>query len=208
MTQPPPNQPQPDAFQQYPPAPQPMQAPPKKGKKWPWILGAIVVIIALVAIFGGGDDTKKADNTASSAAKGGSDNSSAGINTPVRDGKFEFTVTGVEKNLSSVGDNPYLTQQAQGQFVIVSVKVENIGDKPQSFSPTSQKVVDSQGRSFEPDTTAQVALGGSDIPIWDNINPGNSVDVKLVYDMPKNAAPASIELHDSMFSGGASVNLK
>lgn len=48
---------------------------------------------------------------------------------------------------------------------------------------------------------------GSDIPAWDNINPGNAVDVSLVYDMPAGAVPARIELHDSMFSGGATVEL-
>ena len=44
--------------------------------------------------------------------------------------------------------------------------------------------------------------------MWDNINPGNTVEVKVVFDMPKDAVPATIELHDSMFSGGAKVALK
>ncbi len=53
------------------------------------------------------------------------------MNMPVRDGKFEFVVTGVQPGLAEVGDNPYLTKKAQGQFVIVTVTVKNIGDKPQ-----------------------------------------------------------------------------
>lgn len=63
-----------------------------------------------------------------------------------------------------------------------------------------------KGRSFETDTSAQIALDNNDIAVWDNINPGNTVDVSLVYDMPAGAVPASIELHDSMFSGGVTVN--
>jgi hypothetical protein len=37
------------------------------------------------------------------------------------------------------------------------------------------------------------------------INPGNSVKGTLVFDMPKDAKPATIEMHDSRFSGGVVV---
>lgn len=39
------------------------------------------------------------------------------------------------------------------------------------------------------------------------INPGNTVKGVLVFDMPKGTTPASIELHDSMLSGGVTVSL-
>ncbi|GAC51366.1 hypothetical protein GOAMI_01_00720 [Gordonia amicalis NBRC 100051 = JCM 11271] len=91
--------------------------------------------------------------------------------------------------------------------MIVTLTVKNTSKEPKGFSPSDQKLFDDQGRSFEPNATAQIALGGSDIPVWDNINPGNTVDVKVVYDMPADAKPATIELHDSMFSGGVKVNL-
>ena len=214
---------QPYAQQPYGAAPIPGPPQPKKKRTWPWLLGAIVVLLIVIsALSGGGSD--KSDDTASSgstsAASGGgdaavdagansdNDKPAVGLNTPVRDGKFEFVVTGVESGVAEVGDNPYLTEKAQGQFVIVSLTVKNISDKPQSFAPGSQKLVDDQGRSFESNTSAQVALGGSDITIWDNINPGNAVQAKVVYDMPAGAVPARIELHDSMFSGGESVSLK
>ncbi|MEO9328399.1 DUF4352 domain-containing protein [Gordonia aurantiaca] len=203
-----------------PPA-QPPAAPPKKKKKWPWILGILVVLIVIIAVAtsGGGDDSDNSasSNNSSSADQAGSggdekgddkgDEKAPGLNTPVRDGKFEFVVTNVESGLTSVGDNPFLTEEAQGQFVVVTMTVMNTSKEPKDFSPTNQKLYDTDGRSFEPDTTAQIALGGSDIPVWDNINPGNTVEVKVIYDMPADAKPASIELHDSMFSGGVKVNL-
>ncbi|VFA96619.1 Telomeric repeat-binding factor 2 [Nocardia cyriacigeorgica] len=40
------------------------------------------------------------------------------------------------------------------------------------------------------------------------INPGNSVDVTIVFDVPVDTVPAALELHDSMFSGGAKVALR
>lgn len=208
----------------YPAPGSPLSTPPKQRKKWPWIVGAIVAVLVLAAAFGsGGDSDSSKDGAASDSSTSSDSNAVAdgdksddsrekpkqvGLNTPVRDGKFEFTVTAVDSGLQSVGDNPYLTEEAQGQFVVVSLKVENIGDEPQSFSPSAQKATDAKGRTFEADTTAQIALGGSDVTVWDSINPGNSVDVKLVFDMPKNARPAAVELHDSMFSGGVKVNLK
>ncbi len=197
--------------------PQPIPAPPKKKRKWPWILGAIVVLIIIIAVAtsGGSDDSSPSGSQNGAAQNGSAQNApangggeqAAGLNTPVRDGKFEFVVTGVEKGLASVGDNPYLTEQAQGQFVVVTMTVKNISDKAYGFSPSDQKLLDAQGREFEPSTSAQIALGGSDIPVWDNINPGNTVTAKVVFDMPKDAVPTAIELHDSMFSGGAKVTL-
>ena len=183
-----------------------------------WIVGAIVVLfIIIAAVSGGGGDDK--NSTEKAGAPGGTtaaketatqerEDAPARMNTPVRDGKFEFVVTDVQSGLESVGDNPYFTEQAQGQFVIVTMTVENTSDAPKGFSPSDQKLFDAQGRSFEPSPTAQIALGGSDIAVWDNINPGNKVTVKVVYDMPKGAVPASIELHDSAFSGGEKVSLK
>ena len=116
----------------------PFQPPKKKAKKWPWIVGAIVVLfIIIAAVSGGGGDDKNSTETAgapgaTTAAKETAtqerEDAPAGMNTPVRDGKFEFVVTDVQSGLESVGDNPYLTEQAQGQFVIVTMTVENTSD--------------------------------------------------------------------------------
>ncbi|MBU8808836.1 DUF4352 domain-containing protein [Mycolicibacterium goodii] len=201
------------------PAPQgvpyPPQPPAKKKHKWPAIVGGVVALMIVGSIFNDDKkDTKPAESTATVAqspaaapAETKQAETAATLNTPVRDGKFEFVVRSVQSGLADVGDNPFLNQKAQGQFVIVTLTVQNIGDRPQGFSPSNQKLIDTEGRSFETDTSAQIALDDNDIAVWDNINPGNTVDVSLVYDMPVGSVPASIELHDSMFSGGATVNL-
>jgi len=127
------------------------------------------------------------------------------IGTAVRDGKFEFTVTKVQPGVAKVGDS-FLEQKAQGQFVLVHVTVTNIGDEAQYFSDSEQKVKDVQGRQFSADTSAAIHIKGNDV-FLNEINPGNTVKGVLVYDMPKGAKPASIELHDSPFSGGVTVRL-
>ncbi|WP_328963496.1 DUF4352 domain-containing protein [Streptomyces virginiae] len=56
------------------------------------------------------------------------------------------------------------------------------------------------------DTAAAIHLDGSE-SFLEQINPGNVLDGIVVFDIPKGADPARIELHDSMFSGGATVDL-
>ena len=128
-----------------------------------------------------------------------------GVGTPVRDGKFEFTVTKVETGVSSIGES-FMAEEPDGQFVLVHITVKNIGDKSQTLFDSEQTLKDGQGRSFDTDSSALFAM---DDNIWmEDINPGNSMKGTLVYDMPTDAQPAEIELHDSMFSGGVTVSLK
>lgn len=213
-----PGQPQ-QAYTAVPQPPAPQQ-PEKKSKKG-LIIGVLVAIFALCGISivatGGGDDSKTTTTTAAAGdtkqnapteeAKDSDEDKTVGLNQPVRDGKFEFVVKKVQTGVSSVGES-FMEQKAQGQFVVVTVTVKNIGNKSQGFSPSDQKLIDNEEREHESDATAAIALGGSDIPIWDEINPGNKVTVKLVFDIPKDAVPEAIELHDSMFSNGAKVSLK
>lgn len=208
---------------QYPMPPQPPAPEKKKRKKWPWILGVVAVVVVVVSVSGNSGDDKSSTPAGAAAPVAGAPTAGVpaagapaakpagkptpGLNTPVRDGKFEFVVTDVQTGLSEVGDNPYLQQKAQGQFVVVTMTVNNTSKKAQSLSPSDQKMYDSQGREFESDPMAAVNVG-SDVPVWDQINPGNTVTVKAVYDMPVGAVPDHIELHDSMFSGGAKVSLR
>lgn len=211
---------------QPPPA---QQGPPikKKPKKWPFVVGAAVAVFAIIGVSGGeGDDDKAATAAVPTSgtapiseiaavapvapvektAAASIPKSLPGMNVPVRDGKFEFVVTDVETGLTSIGDNPYLMKQAQGQFVVVTISVTNTSGEPKGLSPDNQEMYDAQGRKFTSDTSAALNLD-SDVPIWDEINPGNAVTIKVVYDMPAGAQPAEMELHDSMFSGGVRVAL-
>ena len=123
----------------------------------------------------------------------------------MRDGQFGFTVTKVEPGVTSVGGD-MLGEKAQGPFVLIHVAVENIGTEAQLFSDSSQKVRDAEGRQFSAETGAAIHLEDNDV-FLNEINPGNTVTGVLVFDMPKDAKPTSIELHDSPFSGGVTVRL-
>ncbi|MGO1318522.1 MAG: DUF4352 domain-containing protein [Cellulomonadaceae bacterium] len=129
----------------------------------------------------------------------------AGVGSAVRDGKFEFTVTAVETGLESVGES-FMLEEAQGQFVLVRVTVHNVGDEAQYFSGSDQELIDEAGRTHSADTMAAIALGDAD-SFLNQINPGITVEGVVVFDIPVDAVPTSIVLHDSMFSGGVEVAL-
>ncbi|KRF47037.1 DUF4352 domain-containing protein [Terrabacter sp. Soil810] len=127
------------------------------------------------------------------------------IGTPVRDGKFEFTVKSVKCGISTVG-NEYLNTKAQGQFCAVQLHIENIGDEPQSMFADNQLAFDAKDRKFSADSTASIYDDSSQV-LFEEINPGNSVKGKVYFDVPKGAKLTQLELHDSMFSDGVKVAL-
>lgn len=141
------------------------------------------------------EDAPEKDTAAQAAKVGGA----------VRDGQFEFTVTKVEKGVKRVGSSSF-GQKPQGQYVLVHVRVKNIGAEAQTLFDSEQKLRDGQGREFSADTSAGMYLEDNDVFV-NEVNPGNVVVGTLVYDMPKDASPTSIELHDSMFSDGVTVSL-
>lgn len=140
---------------------------------------------------------KQADKPAAKAGPG--------IGTPVRDGKFEFTVTGV-KTASSVGQSG-LSKQAQGQFLIYAMTVQNVGDEAQLFDASNQKLLGADGKQYSADSAAGIYLGEAGNAFLNQINPGNTVKGQIVFDVPKGTEVSELELHDSMFSGGVKVAL-
>lgn len=172
---------------------------------------ALIVVVSVASSLGGGDTTTGTAGTADTAggaqapAAAAPEETVPGLGTAVRDGKLEFTVTAVEPGVTNVGDE-FLSVDAQGQFVLVHVTVTNIGDAAQMFDASSQKLFDTQGREHSADSTAGIYLGDAN-SFLNDINPGNSIQGVVVFDVPADAVPASVELHDSFMSGGSTVAL-
>lgn len=157
---------------------------------------------------GGGDGGSGAVSD-SGDSKGGDDkgkDKAAKVGDPVRDGKFEFTVQRVKCGVSKVGTD-LLGATAQGQFCLVTVKVKNIAKEPQSFSDSYQKAYAADGTEYTSDSEAGIYANKDAATLFNEINPGNGITGVLVYDIPEKAKLAKLELHDSMFSGGVTVQL-
>jgi Domain of unknown function (DUF4352) len=130
----------------------------------------------------------------------------AGIGTPVRDGKFQFTITKITY-AKTVGGQ--FGQTAQGEYTIVHVTVTNIGSVPQTLDDSAQYLYDAKGRKFSADSAADIfANGSSNSVFFNSINPGNTVHGKIAFDLPPGDKAVKAELHDSLFSGGVTVSLR
>ncbi len=231
MTQPTPHDP---ASQPPPGPPIPGDGAPATAARRSWFarhkiltaIGAVVLLVIVMNAVNGGDDAATPATGGSSASQAtesdaasqdgaestenepaeDSEPAAATIGTPVRDGKFEFTVTSLEPGVEHIGSDGFGVD-AQGQFLLVHVTVTNIGDEAQYFDGSSQDLTDTEGRTHSADSSAAIYLDDSN-SFLNQINPGNSVDGVVVFDIPVGAVPASIELHDSAWSGGVTVSLE
>ncbi|MGY1842075.1 DUF4352 domain-containing protein [Modestobacter sp. SYSU DS0875] len=208
------------------PAPEQAQATGKKPLyKRAWFIVLAVIAVLVIGANLGGTDTE--DATASASSDSTSDGAAPaedaaaptaeeiaveeepgnpGIGEPAADGKFNFVVNGVDCSTTEIG-NEYLNTTAQGQFCIVDVAITNIGDKAQSFFGDNAKLFNAQGQEFSADSEAAIYLDDSS-SLYEEINPGNSLTSKVVFDVPAGTVPTAIELHDSAFSGGVTVDLQ
>ncbi len=180
-------------------------------KKKRFILLAVIalIVIIVIATSSGGDEGSSSSSSTdggSSSTGGGSSENAVGLNQAVQDGKFEFTVTGVDCSKNTLGADPISTQ-ATGVFCLVNVSVANIGDEAQTLDSTSQYGYDAAGKKFSTDTEAAFYLENGGDTLFEQLNPGTSVDGVLVFDVPAETQLTKLELHDSPFSGGVTVNL-
>lgn len=175
-----------------------------KKKRFIIPLGLLALII-LISVGSGGDDgdpgeTIAADDVPEEVPEEASE---ARMGEAATDGQFTFTVTGFECGETTIGEDPF-HEEAQGQFCLLDVTVENTGTEARGLSADNQYLYDDEERQFSSDITYAFAI---DTPIYEEINPGNSIQGTIVFDVPQDANIVFAELHDSPFSGGVLVSL-
>ena len=129
-----------------------------------------------------------------------------GLNTPVKDGKFEFVVASMSCGHASVS-RAFVSRPAQGQFCLVGLTVRNVGTKAQTFADAFQKAAGPSGDTYGTDTAAGVLANVDGANVWTLINPGNKVSGTIVFDIPATSTIATVELHDSALSRGVTVQV-
>jgi len=130
-------------------------------------------------------------------------------NLSAKDGKFQFTVTSIScgtKTYSSPGG--YSSQTAQGVYCRIGLTVKNIGKKSQMLEESTQTLNSYSGTQYSADTEADIYLNSNGMWAFKSLNPGLQLSGYLFFDVPKGTRIASLSVHDSAFSGGATLNLK
>ncbi len=119
------------------------------------------------------------------------------------DGPLTFTVVGVESGTTITDtENEFLTKDAQGEFIVVRLTVQNTSPDPGQFLGTFQKL-NAAGQQFTIDDEATFYVGGGFV----DIPPGAEAAVGLAYDVPPGTVPESVELHADPISPGVVLPL-
>ncbi|MDA2805215.1 DUF4352 domain-containing protein [Nocardiopsis suaedae] len=162
--------------------------------------GCVALIVSSPPSDDGGSADPSADGGGSEGEGGSGDGGSGGqdaaaIGETVESGAFAFTVTGVETGVTEVSDESgFVTETPDGQYVVVDVTVENIGEESGYFDSSSQKLIDADGKEYSTDTVAEIT--GDTESLLNEINPGNTVEGQLIFDVPEDVELDRLELRD------------
>lgn len=165
----------------------------KKRRKWPWILLGIFLFCVLVyagTAGGGGEDT---ESTAGGGGTASEEESveTVGVGEPGEVGSWIVTVNGTE-TAGVVGDG-YYQEQAQGEFVIVDVTVENSGTEATYFDETALSLIDADGNEH----SAGYVPGDEEFFV-EQINPGNQSSGRAAFDVPEGTEPVALQVEDML----------
>jgi hypothetical protein len=180
--------------------------PPPEPQRTPWAVlgigrtqsGGTAVLLAI----GGLAAARALDDepAAVSAAAAGQ------VGVPARDGDLELTVTEHACGSRTLGDG-LLPSTARGAYCVVTLRVRNVGQRPQPFDEAGQKAYDRAGGSYTHDALAEYQVNSATHGWFKLIDPGAQVTGKLVFDVPEPASLASVELHATPSSAGVRVPL-
>lgn len=181
---------------------------------WFWVL-AIIVIGAIGVNSGGNTDTETANAPAQEQqqeqSSGGQQKEQAkeykvGDVVPVE--KFEYKVNSI-KTATKIG-NEFLNKKTDGQFLIINVTVTNKDSEARIIDTSLFKIIDSQGREFEPMADGDVYVNENVEFFLQEVNPNLSKTGNIVFEMPKDAKGLKLEVNSGVgFAAGttALINL-
>ncbi|ASU82757.1 DUF4352 domain-containing protein [Nocardiopsis gilva YIM 90087] len=102
---------------------------------------------------------------------------------------WKITVTGIDTT-DTYGPE-YLEEEAQGEFKVVGLEVENVGDEATLFDASALKLEDADGKKYSSQTT----IGENDL-FLKQINPGNKASGEAVVDVPKGTEITQVVIED------------
>jgi hypothetical protein len=169
------------------------------------LLGLVAIALLLVAGVAAQRYTTEDSAAAPQATPTRTTPATPGVGAAVRDGKFEFVVSRVDCSRTTLGEER-LRRTAKGKFCVVSLSARNIADAAQFFLSYAQKGFDAAGAEYGVDEIADLYVNRDTKTFLDRVAPGQRVTGMIVFDVPKTATLTTLELHDSLLSGGVRVS--
>lgn len=184
---------------------------------WFWVL-VVIVIGAIGANMEENNGTQTANAPTQEQSSGGKQETKTeekkeqakeykvGDVVPVE--KFEYKVNSI-KTATKIG-NEFLNKKTDGQFLIINVTVTNKDSEARIIDTSLFKIIDSQGREFEPMADGDVYVNENVEFFLQEVNPNLSKTGNIVFEMPKDAKGLKLEVNSGVgFAGGttALINL-
>jgi len=144
------------------------------------LLVLILGVACTVALFAGGPVEEESGE-------------SVGMGEPGTVGQWVVTVTDVEEAATS-GDAP--EEEAQGEFVLVNVTVENSGTEAAVFDDSAVSLIDADGNTYSSSGTGDDPLFG------EQIDPGDQVSGSVTVDVPEGAEITAVEVRNAQSGEG------
>jgi hypothetical protein len=119
---------------------------------------------------------------------------------------FGFDVTGLHCGVPSIGPEG-LEQKADGQFCLLDVKVTNKGGEPELFDSGAPRVHDTNGVAYAVADQAVVFLNDASPSLLAEVEPGETVNGVLPFDVPSDVHLSEAELTGTVSTPGVRVAL-
>lgn len=130
-----------------------------------------------------------------------------GFGAAVTSGNLSFTAHSMSEAGATVGSE-YLSATAQGRFLRLNLQVLNVGDEPETFFVNHLTLIDAEGRRYDADSSATI-YASPDAQTWiSQINPGNAVVGDVIFDLPAEAAPVSLEVQGGFLAKKMTIQLQ
>lgn len=176
---------------------------PKKRKKWPFVLGALVLLLIIVIV--ATNAGKKSDKTGSGSSSSSSSSSSSGDTHKVGDtahtGDLDVTLDTVKDPYTPT--NEIEKPQAGQRFVAVEMSLKNTASDKKTFSSIiGAELSDADGQHFT------IALAGTDLPqLEGDIQAGETRKGWMVFGVPDASNGLKLRVKGDVTSQGSVFTL-
>jgi hypothetical protein len=156
-------------------------------------LGSVIAVAVMSVLAAGTSGEDEEGEPGSSGGGGGGGTHTVG--QPVRNGPTTVTV----REVSTAGrvGNDIFNEQAGGNatFVVIRYNEINNGNETLTVVGSPFKLIDAQGRRFEPSSRAESAVAVSEsLEILPQLQPGIEASGVAVFEVPRDAATGTVTL--------------
>lgn len=130
-----------------------------------------------------------------------SEREQVGEDEPASVGGLRYLVTGHECYNGFRFEDDFTGEvdevMAQGQFCVIELQVENVGDEPLHVDASRFFAVDPEGRHYGMDEITYDINSVEESAFYDDLNPGQAGDLSVAFDLVRETIAAELEIRDT-----------